>query len=747
MSLIAELKRRNVFRVGAAYAVVAWLLVEVASVVLPTFKTPEWVMQAFTFLVILGFPLALVFAWAFELTPDGIKREGEVDRAESITQLTGRKLDFAIIGLLVLAVIFLVVDNYVLKDEPEPGEPVAKGVLEGEPAARGGSIAVLPFANRSVKEEDAFFVDGMHDDILTHLAKIRSLKVISRTSVMEYRDTKKNLKTIGRELGAATLLEGGIQRAGNQVRINVQLIDAETDEHLWADIYDRELTAANIFAIQTEIATAIADALRAALSPEEERRLATVPTDDLAAYEAYLLGKQRLDERRSDAYAAAVEHFQDAIERDPEFSLAYVGLSEAYNLQAFYTAVPREETLEKSRVAAEKALSLNDQLGEAYTMLAAYKQDTGDYAGAEAAFKRAIQLSPNYARAYHWYGWMLREILGRPEEALKLSERAVELDPRSGPLLTNVASGLLALGRFDEASEWVALSIERDPDYVENVDTVGAEKWRIRGLLDEAILQFAKAASLDPNSFFYPRSLGLVYLDLGGFAEAKPWIQRSLDLGPDVSSSNDAMCLLLLALGDESAAVEFARKAVAFAPAYLLPFTNSTELLRDYELRAGRVSEARALYENRYPELLNRDDPAVSRTNYRAAIGLAMIAFRSQEPGYAELLLERSLEVLQQLPRLGEYGYGVADVQIYALRGENQKALATLRRAIDERWRALWWYYLEHDLALESLHAEPAYQAMISEIRAEMAQQLARVREMEQNGGLQAAAEVSATTQ
>jgi tetratricopeptide (TPR) repeat protein len=205
------------------------------------------------------------------------------------------------------------------------------------------------------------------------------------------------------------------------------------------------------------------------------------------------------------------------------------------------------------------------------------------------------------------------------------------------------------------------------------------------------------------------------------------------------------MCVLQLALGDESAAVEFARKAVAFTPAYL-QLSSSTQLLRDHELRAGRVSEARALYEKRYPEFLRRKDPAVSRANYEGAIGLAMVALRTDEPEYADLLLQRTLEVLQRIPRLGVWGYGVADARVYALLGENQKALAALRRAIDERWRGLWWYYLEHDLALESLHGEPQYQAMIAEIRAEMAQQLARVREMDQNGELKAVAEVSAVT-
>ncbi|MBW2693899.1 MAG: hypothetical protein JRE57_14900, partial [Deltaproteobacteria bacterium] len=237
MSLMTELRRRNVFRVGVAYAIVGWLLIEVASVLLPTFDAPAWVMKAFSSLVILGFPLTLIIAWAFELTPEGLKREAEVDRTDSTTHVTGRKLDFAIIGLLVVAVVYFAVDKFVL-EQPE---------FTSESVAREKSIAVLPFANRSANEADAFFVDGMHDDILTHVSKIRSLKVISRTSVMDYRGTTKNMKTIGRELDVATILEGGVQRSGSQVRINVQLINAETDEHLWAEIYDRKLTAENLF--------------------------------------------------------------------------------------------------------------------------------------------------------------------------------------------------------------------------------------------------------------------------------------------------------------------------------------------------------------------------------------------------------------------------------------------------------------------------------------------------------------------
>ncbi len=196
MSFIAELRRRNVFRVGVAYAIVAWLLVEVASVVLPTFEAPDWVMKVFTFLVILGFPLALILAWAFEMTPEGIKREAEVDRTESITHVTGRKLDFAIIGLLAIAVVYFAVDKFVLESEPEPLEVAAESVPAVEPVERESSIAVLPFANISPDPEDAYFADGIHDEVLAQLSKIRDLKVISRTSVMGYSGRNRPLSVL-----------------------------------------------------------------------------------------------------------------------------------------------------------------------------------------------------------------------------------------------------------------------------------------------------------------------------------------------------------------------------------------------------------------------------------------------------------------------------------------------------------------------------------------------------------------------
>jgi TolB-like protein/Tfp pilus assembly protein PilF len=726
LPLIAELKRRNVFRVGVAYAIVGWLLLEVASVIFPGLHLPDWTLTFLIVLVVAGFPLALIVAWAFELTPEGIRRETDVDPAESVRHSTGRKLDFAIIGLLVIAVVFMFVDNYVLRSGPEQASVV-----------REKSIAVLPLANRSANEEDAFFVDGIHDDILTQISKIRALTVISRTSVMEYRNTTKNLKTIGQELGAATILEGGVQRAGDRVRINVQLIDAASDKHLWADTYDRRLTAANIFAIQTEIATAIADALRATLSTEEQELLDTIPTENMAALEAYFRGKQRMAKRTSAALAESVDDFNRAIELDPGFALAYVGLADSYLLQIDYSGLPQDEMLARAQAATDRALASDDRLAEAYTSLGLIEQKRNDYEAAEAAYQRALELNPNYVTAYHWYSRLLSQYLERSDEALELIKKAAELDPRSPIVLVSVGADYAGLGRFDESLAWHHKSIEIDPDFAVGYLFIGLHHWDTEGKPDEAVRWLRKSVSVDPRSFDTSAYLGFLFLDLGDLDRAEYWIERSMELAPESFLTNFSAELFHLYQGDLSAALEYGRRAFETGDFWRFRFS-SFEPVRIHEMRAGRYLEARATFEKIAPELLDEGSPKIGNRNYRAAIDLALILSKTGEQEHADQLLNRSLQHIQTLPRLSWYGYGIADVQIYALQGEKQKALVALRQAIDEGWRGYWWwYYLKFDSTLESLHDEPEYQAMVAEIEADMAAQLARVREMERNGELE----------
>jgi len=736
LPLIAELKRRNVFRVAAAYGIVAWLLVEVASVVLPTFEAPNWVMKVLTFLVILGFPPALILAWAFELTPEGIKLETSVDRAKSITQQTGRKLDFAIIGLLAIALIFVVVDQYILETEPKSAELAAELTPAAESVVRGTSIAVLPFVNMSADAEQEYFADGISEELLNTLAHFEDLRVVGRTSSFSFKDSDADLKEIGEALNASAILEGSVRTAGDRVRITAQLVDTKDGFHRWSETYDRKLT--DIFAIQTEIATAIADALRVNLSPEEKNRLATPPTENVEAYQAYLLGKQRVAKWNVTTLAEAVDFYQQAIELDSSFALAYAGLAESYIWQASISGLPRDELYAKAEAAIDKAIALDDQLGEAYNALAALKQDRYDLEGAEAAFQRALELNPNYATAYNWYGFLLREA-NRLEEALTLHRKALELDPLSATIIVNVGFDLHYLGRFDEALAQFENALEIDPDYAGGF-VVSAHYWFVEGKLDEAVVWSAKAVSLDPEGPVASADLGLLFLDLGDSNEGEYWIKRSIELGPEQIWARRAMQVLHVYQGDEAKTWEHEKGPVEISPLDGKSDWPKLTLPPGHELRAGLLPEYRVSYAPGYSELLNREDPRVDIRNYRAAIDLALVLPRAGEQAHADLLLNRSLQFIQTLPRLGEAGYGIADVEIYALQGNKPKALSALRKAIDEGWRYLWWFFLEHDPNLESLHDEPEYQAMVAKIETDMAAQLARVREMQRNGELPAIA-------
>jgi len=729
MSFIKELKRRNVIRVAIAYAVAAWLLIEIAATTFPILQLPDWSATLVTVLVLIGFPLALLFAWAFEMTPEGLKKEKHVVRSESITHLTGRKFDFVIIGMLALALVFVVVDNYVLRDKPAAAVSNQTGPSV-QPVEK--SIAVLPFANRSANQEDVFFVDGLHDDLLTHISKIGSIKTISRTSVMQYRDTNKTIPQIARELGVATIMEGGVQRAGDTIRINVQLIDAATDQHLWAQTYDRQLTAASIFAIQSEIATAIAEALRATLSLDEQQRLATVPTESLAALEAYFLGKQRMEKRTTVALAEAFEHFSEAVALDPDFALAYVGLADTFRLQANYAGLPKDEMDAKGQAAIDKALQLNDRLGEAYTSLANLRRRRNDFEGAETAFKRALELSPNYAPAYQWFGEFLAWQVGRPADALALSRRAVALDPLSAIINTDYAEALSLAGRFDEALAQYKKAIEIDPAFAVAHLQIGQLLWYVRGRLDEAVSWIRKSISLDPGNAFRPYMLGLAYLDLGDEHQAQYWIDRSIELGLQDSTANFVLALLHFYRDEKKRTLEYARKLQVIDARS----SAALEILAHYDLKEGRYAEARTRYEQGYPALLNENEPRIDRSNYAGAIVLALVLSNTDEQDRADMLLDRSLAFIHTLPRLGYRGYLISDVRIYAQRGKKEEALVALRQAIDQGWRRYWWYYLEHDMGLEPIRHEPEFQAIVKEVKADMAEQLARVREWEADGKL-----------
>ncbi|MCJ7556664.1 MAG: tetratricopeptide repeat protein [Gammaproteobacteria bacterium] len=522
MSIIEELKRRNVARTALLYIVASWLTLQVADVLFDAFDLPsKWVRAVFAILI-LGFPVTLIVSWAYGIAPEGLKREKDVDRSQSVTTATGRKINILIVALLVLAIGTVALDRLMPRESPV-AESVAIGSGDSqiaakpkaevpESAAPERSIAVLPFANRSGDENDVFFVDGIHDDILTQLAKIASLKVVSRTSVMGYRDTTKNMKTIGEELGVAKLLEGGVQRAGNGMRINVKLVDADTDESLWAETYDRELTAENIFAIQREMATSIAWELQATLSLQEVARLGVLPTQSTTAYDLYFRGRYFQNLRTKEGVNRALDYFSQAIKEDPNYALAYAGVASIYVLMGneLYAWSHPRDSYPKAQAAALRALELDDSLAEAHSVLGdTLLRYEWDFPAADREHKLAIALNPNYATGHQWYSHYLLP-MGRDKESLAHSLRALELDPLN--LIINLHLGwhYFYVGENQLAIEQLRQTLELNPAFVVANLLLG-QVYEQEMRLEEAIEQFERAADLSDRNPVHLAALAHAY--------------------------------------------------------------------------------------------------------------------------------------------------------------------------------------------------------------------------------------------
>jgi serine/threonine-protein kinase len=452
-NFFAELKRRNVLRAAAFYAASAWLLVQVATQVFPFFHIAEWVVRWIVIAASIGFPFAMLFSWFYEWTPHGIQRESEIPPNESITRQTGKKLDRWIIAILALAVVLLLADKLVLRKNAETAVAVATPEK---------SIAVLPFDNLSHDPENAYFSEGVQDEILTRLAKVADLKVISRTSTQHFKSTPDNLPQIAKQLGVAHILEGSVQKASDQVRVNVQLINALTDAHLWAETYDRKLT--DIFAVESEIARAVAETLQARLTGTAEHVLASRPTENPEAHQLYLKGRFFWNKRTTENIRKAIDYFQQAIEKDPAYALAYAGLGDAHAILPIYAFTAPNEDVPAALAAARKAVELDDSLAEAHTSLANALLFNVQLAAAEPEFRRALELNPNYATAHQWYGECLQGE-GRLAEAVNELQRAQELDPLS--LIINASYGCVLgeAGRHDEGIAQLHKTLEMDPTF------------------------------------------------------------------------------------------------------------------------------------------------------------------------------------------------------------------------------------------------------------------------------------------
>jgi adenylate cyclase len=525
--LFNELKRRNVVRVGIAYILIAWLLAQVAELALDSFDAPGWVIKAVLLLLALGLPVALFFAWAFELTPEGLKKEEDVDRSQSIATHTGRKLNTLIIGVLVIAVGMLLVDKF--SPQSEESTPVAAAVApaETEPVTETNSIAVLPFVDMSPAQDQEYFTDGLTENLLHALAQIQELKVAGRTSSFAFKGLNTDLRDIGQQLNVSSILEGSVQKSGGRIRITTQLINTEDGYHLWSKTFDRDLT--DIFSVQDEIAEAVANALRKTLLGNEA--VSKAPTTDFEAYNAYLLGLSYFHIGSLESWEQATEQFQIALDKDPDMALAWAALSRTMSDKTG-SGSDFAEGYTRARLAADKAIELDPDLADAHLALAEIQISYDwDWDGAEASLDRAYSLRPGDPEIVLEMA-NLKLIRGDVLSAEEDIEQAMRQDPLNNLVNRRYVGTLARKGRLDEAlakGKFLANAMPETGGVHYGVSNV---QMRL-GNFEEA-LDWAKK---DKFGHLRLRNEAIIYHELGDHETAQQKLQEMIDTwGDDVSA-------------------------------------------------------------------------------------------------------------------------------------------------------------------------------------------------------------------
>jgi TolB-like protein/Flp pilus assembly protein TadD len=525
----AELKRRNVYKVAVAYLVAGWALAQGLAQVLPVFH------------------VALGLAWAFELTPEGIKRTETADAMPATARKKNRTWIYVVVIGALLSIGLFFLGRYSAQT-PRQSEAASGSIAPSTVLEK--SIAVLPFDNLSRDPDNAYFAEGVQDEILTRLAKVADLKVISRTSTQRFKSAPADLRDIAKQLGVAHILEGSVQKAGDSVRVNVQLINALTDAHLWADTYDRKLT--DIFAVESEIAKNVAENLRARLNVRAEEVLAARPTENPEAHELYLKGRYFWNRRSTASLRKAGDYFQQAIDLDPNFALAYAGLGDVHSLLPLYAGTAPQDEVPKALAAARKAVELDKKLAESHTSLGNALVSNVQLKSAEQEFRRALELNPNYATAHQW----LAECLfgqGRFSESLAENERAHELDPLSLIINASYASSLGGVGRYDEAVKQARKTLDLDPELVPGHEILG-QIYEDEGKLNEAITEYSKANELGPTPSNFAM-LAHAYAKTGQMAETRKILDKLTDLSAQQYVGAYPLAIVHLALGEKDQAL------------------------------------------------------------------------------------------------------------------------------------------------------------------------------------------------
>jgi TolB-like protein/tetratricopeptide (TPR) repeat protein len=703
MRLIQELKRRNVYRVGIAYLAASWVALQLADVVLENLDLPGWTFRALLAVIVIGFPIALALAWAFELTPNGVRRDARADETQAVAPASaGQYVQLAITAILAIAVGVLVVDKF------------RSGADSSAPATLERSVVVLPFDNISANDDDALFVDGMHDYLLTQLARLSTLdKVIARLTAETYRDSQKPLGEIAAELGVATVLTGGFQRAGENVRINMQLTRADTGKPLWANTWDRRLTLENLFATQTDISREVVEALQGALSQQDENQLAEQPTADPGAWRAYSEGRTSLARRTAPDLRNALESFERAVGIDPDFVMAWAGIADAHSLLTDYDNVSIEESIAPRRRAIDRALSLDPVSGEALTALAELRADQGDSVAAEEYFRQAIIQAPHYAPARHWYSLLLRS-QGRLEQALQQISRARDIDPEAAILIVAEASILISMGDYEAADRTLADGIRRHPDF-QNLYASRGDLFVVRGQLDEALRWRDEAVRLSPSSADTRESQCAAQAELALLDMATSCVEA---LAADFPS------VFVAGLSGTDLAIHVQQGRIED---FLLPAEHFDQLperavigMGSAYFLANRIDAARTLYESVRPDLFASPPHPVASDDITNALVAAGILTESGETELARELVAQVEATLAEFP--GAVSGSEFTPTIIALSREDYATAAeTLLTSTESGAIQSWWIFLAPRLARDM--EDPGFAEAFAAVRAEIERQ------------------------
>jgi len=544
-NFFAELKRRNVYKVAVAYAVVGWLLVQITTQVFPIFEIPNWAMRLIVLAIIIGFPISLVIAWAFELTPEGLKRTEDVDLAAQTRTKPHAWIYVVIVGALLSVGLFFI-GRYTAQNNT--------GAARTESPAK--SIAVLPFDNATRNADTEYLSDGISEALINSLSELPQLKIIARSTAFRYKGKQIDPQSVGRDLKVQTVLMGVVRQLGDRLNVQVDLVDAVTGSQLWGQEYERKLV--DVLAVKQALVREVTEKLRLKLTGEQQQRLTQRDTTNPEAYQFYLRGRYYWNKRTAENLTKAMEQFQQAADKDPNYALAYVGLSDSYVLLENYAGTPANETLPKAKAFAERALQLDNSLAEAHTSLGYVYNCLWRWEEAEQEFKRAIELNPNYPNAHHWYSLCLLD-LGRIAEAKAEIKRAHELDPLSLIIGTTVTYAYLAEGDAKFAGAQSKKVVELDPNFSRGHEYLGLAYLK-EARYSEAIAELQKAVELSGRERWPLRDLGYGYAISGKRAEAEAIIKELVGKYENGRALGQDLAAVYAGLGEKDQAFAWLEK-------------------------------------------------------------------------------------------------------------------------------------------------------------------------------------------